>query len=151
MLQLPESSRNTGFSLCLLLKEQAETCVSWPENFCAGKTLFFSMKELYVRFLPHWHPQDKWIFITWRLAGSQPRNPAILRPDLPEGKRFALLDREADRATTGPLWLSDPRIAQVVQDKIIAGAPSLFDLAAWAIMANHVHIVILPKCPSQRF
>ena len=100
-----------------------------------------------MRFLPHWHPQDKWIFITWRLAGSQPQIPDMLTADLPEGKRFALLDQEADRATTGPLWLTDPRIAQVVQDKILSGAPELYDLAAWAIMANHVHIVILPRIP----
>jgi REP element-mobilizing transposase RayT len=48
------------------------------------------------------------------------------------------------------LWLADPRIAQVVQENIISGAIDLYDLAAWVIMANHVHIVILPKVPTAR-
>ena len=26
----------------------------------------------YERRLPHWHPEDAWLFITWRLAGSLP-------------------------------------------------------------------------------
>ena|ERR1035441_1483902 len=108
------------------------------------------MKELYGRFLPHWHPKDRWIFITWRLASSQPRIPQILTADLPEGKRFALLDQEADRATAGPLWLTDPRVAQVVKDRITEGAVDLYELAAWVIMANHVHIVILPRRPVGR-
>ena len=103
------------------------------------------MKERYVRFLPHWHPKDRWIFVTWRLAGSPPPNQ--LREGIPEGKRFAMLDQEADRATTGPLWLKDPRIADVVQNKIISFAGTLYALAAWVIMANHVHFVILPQIP----
>jgi REP element-mobilizing transposase RayT len=61
---------------------------------------------------------------------------------MPAGLRFALLDDEADRAATGPTWLADPRVARLVQDKIIDYSDSLYDLAAWAIMANHVHIVI---------
>jgi putative transposase len=105
------------------------------------------MKEIYERFLPHWHPQDKWLSITWRLAGSQPRIPAILSAELPEGKRFGLLDQESDRATTGPLWLANPGIARIVRDKIISLSSTFYDLAAWVIMANHVHIVILPKAP----
>lgn len=105
------------------------------------------MKEYYIRFLPHWHPEQKWVFVTWKLAGSVPQNPAILTKDLPEGKRFALLDAEADRAVTGPLWLKDPRVAQIVADGIIELSKTLYGLAAWVIMANHVHIVILPKIP----
>jgi hypothetical protein len=88
------------------------------------------MKELYVRFLPHWHPQDRWLFVTWRLAGSQPHLPELLTKDLPEAKRFALLDQEADRATTGPRWLADPRIARLVAEKITSGAGNLYELAA---------------------
>ena len=113
----------------------------------ADRTFLSNGRTLHSRFLPHWQPRDNWIFITWRLAGSRPSIPEVLTADLPEGKRFALLDQEADRATSGPLWLADPRIARVVQDKIISGTPDLYDLAAWVIMANHVHIVILPKGP----
>jgi hypothetical protein len=53
--------------------------------------------------------------VTWRLAGSEPR------------QRFVLLDEEAGRA------------AQLVRD-----------LGAWVVMANHVHIVILPGIPLRK-
>jgi putative transposase len=106
------------------------------------------MDELYTRKLPHWLPSDTWVFVTWRLAGSEPRIP--LPKGLTDGEIFALRDAEADRAATGPLWLADPRIALVVQQKITSLADSLYDLAAWTIMANHVQIVILPKIPLRK-
>jgi putative transposase len=84
------------------------------------------------------------------LAGSQPRIPAILTADLPGGKRLALLDQEAGRAATGPLWLASPGIARIVRDKIISLSTTFYDLTAWVIMANNVHIVILPKGPVEK-
>ena len=51
-----------------------------------------------------------------------------------------------DRASTGPIWLKDPRIAVAVQNTLLAGAEQwkLFDLYAWVIMANHVHLLLQP-------
>ncbi len=43
------------------------------------------------------------------------------------------------------MWLNDPRIAQLVQDKIVSGVESFDDLAAWVITANHVHLVVHPR------
>src|SRR5579862_225110 len=103
------------------------------------------MDELYTRKLPHWLPSDSWVFVTWRLAGSEPR--ISLPKGLSEGEIFALQDAEADRAASGPVWLADPRIAEIVQSRIICLAEQSYDLASWVIMANHVHMVILPKIP----
>ena len=76
------------------------------------------------------------------LPAEFPRNPNA--PDA--GREFLVADRALDRATTGPLWLARPDIAQTVVDALEYGAESLrrYDLHAWVIMANHVHILISP-------
>jgi REP element-mobilizing transposase RayT len=94
----------------------------------------------YERHLPHWQPEDAVLFVTWRLAGSMPR-PA------PEFLRMSYQEREAqlDKHPVGPLWLSDSRIATLVQNAIVYGADSgKYDLYAWCIMPNHVHVVFRP-------
>ncbi len=76
-----------------------------------------------------------------------PHIPDILTRSLTAGQRFAILDRESDRAAIGPLWLSDSRISEVVENSITSGDPELYNLAAWVIMPNHVHIILLPHVP----
>jgi len=104
----------------------------------------------YRRKLPHWHEElseDGFLFVTWRLAGSLPRTHieyvAECAPRTP-GQAFAALDRIADRALFGPVWLKDPRIAVVVAETLISGAKvrDMYQLRAWAIMPNHVHLVL---------
>jgi putative transposase len=70
-------------------------------------------------------------------------------PDQPAGQAFADWDRELGKAIRGPIWLSDTRLAQLVSDAIVYGAESrkLYDLHAWVVMANHVHVVIVPRVP----
>lgn len=105
------------------------------------------------RHLPHWQPKDALIFVTWRLQGSKPRNcDAPRRPNLTSGQAFVLDDREWDKAATGPRWLGDERVAQVVADALKYGEDSLnlYKLHAWVIMANHVHLLIEPKAPLAR-
>jgi putative DNA methylase len=101
----------------------------------------------YRRRLPHWQPEGVPIFLTWRLAGSLPL--CILSASLTAGQRFAALDRDLDRTTTGPLWLKDERVAGCVATTIFAAERDwrLYDLRAWVIMANHVHLLIQPLQP----
>jgi putative transposase len=75
----------------------------------------------YRRKLPHFHPGHTCLFITWRLAGSVPGKP-------------------------GPLLLADSRIADLVTHGILAGECErhFYELYAWAVMPNHVHIFIFP-------
>ena len=101
----------------------------------------------YRRRLPHWHPENAALFITWRLHGSLPRHSEFLEnPTHAEGQRFVALDRQMDRAPTGPTWLKDPKIAAVVRNTLLSGGQELglFDLYAWVIMANHVHLLLQP-------
>ncbi len=43
------------------------------------------------------------------------------------------------------MWLRQPRIADLVSASILGGADErLYDLYAWVVMANHVHLLIRP-------
>jgi REP element-mobilizing transposase RayT len=99
----------------------------------------------YLRHLPHLHPSNTYLFLTWRLKGSLPSSKT--NPYLTPGQAFAAADRIEDRRTDGPLWLKDPAVAQVVSQAILAGDRErhFYDLYAWVVMPNHVHILILPK------
>jgi REP element-mobilizing transposase RayT len=109
----------------------------------------------YRRKLPHWHPdltEETSLFITWRLAGSVPRNRLPRVPQagpVSPGRAFLAWDREADLAAFGPVWLQDPRIANVVAHALIYGDTQrhFYQLQAWVIMPNHVHVVLRPMKP----
>lgn len=102
----------------------------------------------YRRHLPHWQRANSALFITWRLHGSLPRR--TLAASLKEsnlGKRFLLVDRELDRAVSGPTWLKDARLAKILVDSLCYGEEhlKLYRLSAYVVMSNHVHILIWPK------
>jgi putative transposase len=105
----------------------------------------------YERTLPHWQPEDRDLFLTWRLSGSL---PAEVMADLrarktgPMGKRFREYDQELDRSSFGPLWLKEPRIASLVASEIKKVADNgLCRVYAWVVMPNHVHLLIEPRVP----
>jgi hypothetical protein len=85
----------------------------------------------YRRRLPHLHPNDAYLFLTWRLSGSL---PALLKSHQysTPGHAFLAADRALDHHSTGPHWLI---------------AETILELYAWVIMSNHVHLLILPKAP----
>jgi type I restriction enzyme R subunit/putative DNA methylase len=101
-------------------------------------------------YLPHWHPENAAIFLTWRLYGSTPApQPEFLR--MPPGKRFAAEDRALVSAA-GPHHMKNSEIAQAVVSAIKYGADPLrlYDLCAWVVMSNHVHMLIEPHVELSR-
>ncbi len=102
----------------------------------------------YERRLPHWQMPGQDVFITWRLYGSLPPQ---FRPPIAigsTGKAFVSYDHVLDEAQTGPLWLRDPRIAEAVLNALRgAQRRKMFTLRAYAIMANHVHVLLEPQLP----
>ncbi len=66
---------------------------------------------------------------------------------LSPGEQFKLADLQLDRATAGPLWLEDPHIAAIVVKTLQRGAGELhhYDLYAYVVMANHVHVLLTPQ------
>jgi REP element-mobilizing transposase RayT len=101
----------------------------------------------YERDLPHWHPEGRTIFLTWRLYGSLPRDVRrrLEGSQQSAGKQFAIADRCLDTATDGPRWLREPKVAECVRDVVLRGADmKQYVLHAYVLMPNHVHILLDP-------
>ena len=99
----------------------------------------------YRRRLPHFQPDNAYIFLTWRLFGSLPET-RVKGPYPTPGHAFVAADRALDRPGSGPQWLRDPRIAGLVAESIRSGESQRrwYELDAWVVMPNHVHLLILP-------
>ena len=57
---------------------------------------------------------------------------------------FAAADWFLDQAADGPMHLKDPGAAKIVEDSILFGAGDRYDLFAWCVMSNHVHVLLTP-------
>jgi REP element-mobilizing transposase RayT len=125
------------------------------------------VKGNYTRHLPHQVPEDSPIFLTWNLKGAIPpaaienltRQRRRLEEQTPRAGEtiaerrireskiiYAAADRFLDQAVDGPMHLNDPRATKSVEDAIIFGAGSRYDLFAWCVMSNHVHVLLTPRC-----
>ncbi len=109
--------------------------------------------ESFRRRLPHFHPAGVPLFITWHLYGSLPHNLYPPPDTLNAGKAFVWMDRYLDTTRTGPMFLRQPAIARLVAESIRFGASKLrhYDLQAFAVMPNHVHLLALPLVSPSRF
>jgi putative transposase len=122
-------------------------------------------KSFYRRNLPHIQPLNTALFLTFRLAGSLPvevlarmaeerrlfeqtlkTNDAEFKSRFGELSRrhFAILESWLDKATTGPTWLADMRIAEVVAEALHHRDGKKYRLDVFSIMPNHVHAVFAP-------
>jgi len=124
-------------------------------------------REFYRRHLPHWYPQHATFFITTRLANSLPkhiiqellhkRTKAIQVNSVntpknelkeihyqEELKHFGRWDKLLDQCNSGPDWLKIPAIAAIIKDAIHYRDGKIYDLIAFCIMSNHIHLVFHP-------
>jgi len=124
-----------------------------------------SAKEIVTRGdLPHWYVPGHPHFITYRLANTI---PAIVleewqrrfaekarvgaHTDMPSDAHrmrlhkqfFAEYDRYLDMHRERD-WLSDPRVAEVIRENLYHHDGVKFQLLAWCVMHNHVHVVLQP-------
>ena len=65
------------------------------------------------------------------------------------GHAFVATDRALDRCYSGSRWLMQPLIADLIAETIQIGESQrhFYELTAWALMPNHVPLVILPNVP----
>ncbi len=124
--------------------------------------------DFYIRNLPHWQPNNAEFFVTFRLVNSLPK-PAvdkiksewdILKREIQEyaasgnievdrrielRKKQKLLfkryEKRLDKAQTGLTWLSNPEVANLVCQSIHYRNSDEYDLYAFCVMPNHVHMV----------
>jgi putative transposase len=68
------------------------------------------------------------------------------------GQAFVWMDRYLDTTREGPLYLGQTAVAELVQESIYYGARQLnyYDMHGYVIMANHVHLLVLPHVASSR-
>jgi REP element-mobilizing transposase RayT len=106
----------------------------------------------YRRCLPHWLPEEKAIFLTWRLYGSIPvrRRTSVERSEslkISDGEKFKRTERILDGHRFGPIWLKNALIADVVVESLLKAAVELqhYLLHSYSVMPNHVHVLITPK------
>jgi REP element-mobilizing transposase RayT len=112
------------------------------------------------RHLPHFYPPDAIYFVTSRLADSLPpsvikrarKEREILESKESKGKRepsglppyvdeLDWWEKVIERGSKNARWLADPRIASLVAESIHYRDGKDYDLVAYTIMPNHIHIV----------
>ncbi len=121
----------------------------------------------YQRHLPHYQPPGATLFITYRLTGSLPKEVVLrLKEEIHAReigiqniknlndrknaaisawkKHFSNWDLELDKAGQSPKWLSEPKVAGVVCDALRHRDGYEYQLDAFCVMPNHVHIVCTP-------
>lgn len=113
--------------------------------------------------LPHWTQAGASYAVTFRLADSLPAE--VLR-QWQEDRNYLLERNQQDQLTPaerqefqklfsekidaaldaghGECWLARPEIARVIQDALHHFDGKRYDLLAWCIMPNHVHVVFRP-------
>ena len=118
----------------------------------------------YEPHLPHYQPAEAEFHIMFRLVGSLPneaieqmraeraamqrkilelknKGQKIAKRDLHEAY-FAKFDQLLSSSTTGPTWLGIDKVAEIVAEAIHFRDGKEFDLFAYTIMPNHVHMVL---------
>ena len=119
------------------------------------------------RNLPHWYMPHAFHFVTFRLAGTIPREvldelqlrkEALLRSAPPSASHrerihkqlFADYDAYLDRNRTIH-WLDSPPIAAVVHRSLYFWHGKKYGLFSYCIMPNHVHLLLQPfDAPASR-
>src|SRR6266853_1334737 len=114
------------------------------------------------RNLPHWQQAGKTYFVTFRLADSIPAtklsqlederrvwlnaNPEPWTAEQRQAyyERFSAKIDEWLDAGGGSCVLKDERVAKVVVDALIHFNGERYNLGAWVVMPNHVHVVVTP-------
>jgi putative transposase len=98
------------------------------------------------RRLPHMYEIDRPVFITWRLHNSLPPDRPFPANALNSGHAFAPMDRLLEEATTGPFYLRQPAIADMIVEAMHYNGETLrhYVMHAFVVMPNHVHLLVTP-------
>lgn len=84
--------------------------------------------------------------MTWHLHGSLPRGQYPPPGKASAGKAFVWMDRYLDTTCHGPMFLRHPAVARLIVERLERGRDiGLYDLRAFVVMANHVHILFRPR------
>ncbi len=112
--------------------------------------------------LPHWQQGEAWVFVTWRLADSLPREkldqwkverdkwckrhpePWDEKTESEYHERFSRqIDDWLDQGS-GSCVLKDPANAKIVADALRHFDGKRYEIASFVVMPNHVHVMFRP-------
>ena len=117
-------------------------------------------------YLPHWTQSGATYAVTFRLIDSLSKQVLadweferrdIVRTAQRQKRELSKAEREQlDRlysekienyldAGHGECWLRDERIARVVREALSHFEGERYEVSAWCIMPNHVHVIVRPK------
>jgi len=124
------------------------------------------IRRVYRRNLPHLQSLNAFLFCTFRLKGSLPRNilealikererefKSISNEGIMDGPRcrsfkqeirkrlFIKWDEALNNHDHGPIWLKQPAIAELVCESIEHRHPEQYELLCYTVMPNHVHMI----------
>lgn len=97
-------------------------------------------------YLPHFDRQGVAQFVTYRLSGSLPKHVAekygqrVAVGDISEIEYHQNVDAYLDSGK-GPTYLRDARIAAIVEENLLRFDGERYDIHAWVVMPNHVHLL----------
>lgn len=122
------------------------------------------LKAFHARRLPHIQSAARPLFITWRLKFDLPKQiihmmkamfkeleveTQHLSKDLLklhtytfETKRFVWFDEQLTKVQPLPISLAQPEIANLIKEVLLYHNGQRYDLYAYCIMPNHVHVII---------
>ncbi len=122
--------------------------------------------KFYRRRLPHWQRHDSWHFITFRLVNSLPKNivkklrneereavktlERLFPNNLTKRKyylhswKFDWIDEYLDKLN-GKCYLHNSAAAEIVVNALAFYYPKEYDLDAWCVMPNHIHVLLKPR------
>ena len=80
-------------------------------------------------------------------AATRASQDSLRADDLLADEEFLTKDRQLDAARTGPLWLGNPRVADMVVDALRFSERELklYALSAFVVMPNHMHVLWKPE------
>ncbi|MDA7881432.1 methionine synthase [Akkermansiaceae bacterium] len=164
--QQKKSTGKPNFALSDYVAEALSLCP--PFDFVPPKAQSFTKTQ--GANLPHWTGEDLTYAVTFRLDDSIPdsaqkeyqKNKSKLLEDIrtnldrndPQSasnfadrlrKLYSETIEEALLKEHGACHLKDPKLAQIVSDALTHYEGEQYDLAAWCVMSNHVHLLIKPK------
>ena len=115
-------------------------------------------REYYRRRLPHIQIAGSTYFVTFRLKDSLPKD-ALERlaeetakikklpkdeADIEHRAWFGKFDEYLDRVLSGEAFLKNEQVANLIAKSIHYRDGKVYDLVAFCIMPNHVHLIIMP-------
>ena len=112
----------------------------------------YSCMEVYQRRLPHWDVVGQPLFVTFRLRDSLAPNRVFPPARLSNARAFVAMDKLLDAARSGPTFLKQPNVAQVVLKTIRDGENfGRYTVHSFVVMPNHVHLLVTPHVTARRW